>query len=54
VTTEPPPPFLVHQRAMREFILEVDKRCTPAQRAFFNDKLQNWIDDLETFTAKST
>jgi hypothetical protein len=54
VGAEPPPQFLVHQRAVREFILEVDKRCTPEQRAFFIDRLQGWIDDLETFTAKPT
>lgn len=54
ITAEPPPPFLVHQRAVRDFVLEVDKRCTPEQRAFFIGKLQNWIDDLETFTAKRT
>lgn len=54
VAAEQPPQFQAHQRAVREFILEVDKRCTPEQRAFFNDKVQDWIDDLEAFRVKPT
>jgi hypothetical protein len=51
MTAEPPVQFQVHQRAVREFILEVDKHCTPEQRRFFNDKLQDWIADLQSLSA---
>ncbi len=52
VTTEPPKQFQEHHVAVQNFILEVARTATPDQKKYFTEKLQNWIDDLQTFTDK--
>lgn len=53
LSTPPPSQFTDFRQAVREFILEVDRIATPKQRAYFNKKLQQWIDDLEPFARET-
>jgi hypothetical protein len=42
-----PVEFAAYRAAVVRFILDVDRVCTPKQRAYFNERLQDWIDDLQ-------